>query len=709
MTDFTSSPRGALRTLFDPTAEDAHATALFDVLQRVATEHQLDPAVMVTALELADLEPGLTPPARTALTVLVAASLLSLQEGSTRIDLRLDPDPDSDLQRKLGLVHQLAAEVLPPHHALLPELEPSALIPRLGPLLRGGAPVVIGLPGEFKPLLVTADHLYHQRVLLCEVELGDLLRARLHRAAPVARNPLVAEALHAVLADLPRTAGGRPLELTPEQQFAVLSVLHRPLTVISGGPGTGKTSTVVSILRTALRAGFDPADIVLAAPTGKAAHRMGTAIAEHLEALSDRAPADQRLRERLGEPQTIHRLLGYAPQLRRYRFHRHNPLTARLVVIDEASMIDLFLMTRLLGAVPIDARLVLIGDADQLPSVETGAVFRDLLPRRVDTSAPWAADVLGEPLDLSRSDEPTARSAIRLLRSFRMRQTDPAGRNVLQVAQWINTGGILGELFGDYGLMRPVPRPDLLAWSGVEKLADTAGLGPFLATWFERWLDPRAEGHPLLLDAGPLLYRDGAFEPASHAILDALFARYALARLLALTRVLPTGADNFNRALHARWLDAAGLPPSTELAHGEPVMMVRNDYDLGLFNGDQGIVVRVGSQPDDPRGSLRVAFPGRTAFRLFDLHRVAAHLELAYAMTVHKSQGSEFQHVGLVLPHRDMSILSREILYTAITRASRSVCILGQEELVLRAAQRVLRRSSGLRARLDGTGEAASG
>ena len=228
---------------------------------------------------------------------------------------------------------------------------------------------VVGRPGDRRPFILDGRFLYQQRLLACEERLAAALRGR-RDGAPLASDAELEPALHAI-------ATGAPAAPTAEQLDAVRAALRGRLTVVSGGPGTGKTTIVLAILRALLRLGVAPEALALAAPTGKAANRLEEAIQLGLRRLAPLAAPDTELERACPPAQTLHRLLGWSPRRGAFAHHQNNRLAQKVIIVDESSMIDLSLMERLVRAVADDARLVLLGDADQLPSIEAGAVFRD--------------------------------------------------------------------------------------------------------------------------------------------------------------------------------------------------------------------------------------------------------------------------------------------------------------------------------------------
>lgn len=446
---------------------------------------------------------------------------------------------------------------------------------------------VLGGEGETKPLITNGTHVWLYRYWQYEQRLADCIQERVRR---------------------------------------------NRLQLIVGGPGTGKTTTVTRLLAEKVAAGIAPERMFLAAPTGKAAMRM-------LESIRH---TRQRLHLTCTLPEqasTLHRLLGYIPNRIGFRHHAANPLAADVVIVDEASMIDISLMTHLFEAVAPEATLILLGDKDQLASVETGSIFRDLC-----------------------SGEALAAQTQRLETSHRFSERDGVG----QLAQAI----------------RHADAERLFAVLASNEFP-TVTLDESLSGLDAHWLRDGWQGYVNAVKGG------------DH---DAIFQQFNALRILTPLRKGRLGVEALNG-----WVDGImqkHLPQHPKASRpwyvGKPIMVTQNDYRQNLFNGDIGIVL------PDASGELRVYFPDGVAgqYRAVAPVRLPVH-ETAWAMTIHKSQGSEFEQVLLILPDDENSpLLGRELLYTAITRAKQRVHLLARRATLVQALQRSTPPASTLQQRL---------
>jgi exodeoxyribonuclease V alpha subunit len=517
--------------------------------------------------------------------------------------------------------------------------------------LLGQVPALVGAPGERKPLIVDGEFLYQQRILACETRLAAAIKARAARPGP---DP---QAVKATIAAIAATSS---LRLSDEQQAAVAAALGRRLAVISGGPGTGKTTIALALARGLVRMGVSAGELALAAPTGKAANRLQESFRAGLAALP--APsAEDRALSTCPAAQTLHRLLGYSPTTGHFQHHQNHRLPARAVIVDEGSMIDLLLMERLLRALRDDAVLLLLGDADQLPSVDAGAVFRDL-----------------------------GALAVRLDKSFRTDQAQTAGRRISECAAAVRAGdaGRLADL-----LVRRATSA-ALAFDGAELVPSNERQAVL-----ERWYHDRIVALPewnQLIEHKYVLGPEG-FSPADHDRLTRLHAHLARQRVLCVTRERPTGANPVNAFLHSL---CAG--PDGDLLPGEPVLVLRNDYQRGLWNGDQGFILSVAlpGHAARPMAVFRLSTGTASPWLAVAPEAMGDGLTLAYALTVHKAQGSEHDQVLLLLPEQPVPLLTRELLYTALSRARHAVVVCGSAEVLASGVSTSLTRSSGLAEKL---------
>lgn len=519
---------------------------------------------------------------------------------------------------------------------------------------------VVGRPGERQPLIIDRrGRLYLYRYWQYEQRLAEDLRRR-------AREDLTGVNEARLCADLDQLFPRHPALNGPDWQkvAAAVAALKR-VCVISGGPGTGKTSTVLKVLALLTGQAERPLRIALAAPTGKAAARMQESIRAAKPGLALTAEQAAQIPE---EASTLHRLLGSRPNSVYFRYDADHPLPLDVLVVDEVSMVGLALLAKTVDALLPTTRLILLGDKDQLASVDAGAVLGDLCAGAGRFSPEFQgrlAGLTGERLPPGKAATSPLVDAIVLLRhSYRF----GADSGIGALAQAVNRGRSADAAALLDG------RADI-AW---RDLADAERLPEQLA-------EPVAEGFAPYLEA----LRAGA-EPA------AVFEQFNRFRLLAALRQGPFGVEALN-GLCEEVLQQRGLIDSRPTWYpGRPIMVIRNDYNLRLFNGDIGMTL---PDPEEPE-RMKVFFLGNDgALRSFAPARLPEH-ETVYAMTVHKSQGSEFERVLVVTPNETSPVLSRELLYTALTRAKQQAVFYGVPEVFGAAVERRLRRSSGLRDRL---------
>jgi len=457
------------------------------------------------------------------------------------------------------------------------------------------------------------------------------------------------------------------------QKIAAAVALTRKTAVISGGPGTGKTTTVAKLLAALIRLNPGALRIQLAAPTGKAAARLTESLGN---ALQDLPVSEEERRRFPAEATTLHRLLGAQPDTQRLRYHAGNPLHLDVLVVDEASMVDLSMMAKLIAALPAHARVVFLGDRDQLASVEAGAVLGDIC-RCTESGyslarAKQLTQLTGCTLE-GRDDAqaPAVRDSICLLqKSYRF----DASSGIGQLAKAINRGDA-----------QQVKAVCAAGYSDIRYQPLSSGEA------YQTMLDDVAQGYQ------PFLQK--VRQQAKPAEIIAAFGQY---QLLCALRDGPFGVQGLNQRVEQRLIQRQQIRRpgmGSRWYTGRPVMITRNDSALGLFNGDIGITLR------DEEGSLKVFFPlPDGSIKAIQPSRLPSH-ETAWVMTVHKSQGSEFDHTALVMPTQFLPVLTRELVYTAITRARRQLTIYSEPGVFQRAVQLQTQRRSGLVERLGEAGE----
>ena len=541
-----------------------------------------------------------------------------------------------DLSRLAG--GRIASDGERENHLRCPSLEEWLACLRASPL--------VGASGQWRPLILDRGHfLYLQRYHRDEQLIAELLHARAATPGLPTDTTPWARKLKRYFPDAQPGA-------TEGQVAAGIVALQQRLCVISGAPGTGKTTTAARIIALLLDVYADrPMRFALCAPTGKAAARLS-------EALRSAAAALAAIKKGPGqfptEAATIHRLLGYGRG--RFVFNAENPLSADVVVVDEASMIDLSLMARLLEAVPAEARLIILGDHSQLSSVEAGAVMGDIC-QQGGRKGSWTK-IDNSVIVLSHNYRFSARTGIgALIRAVNSGQ----GEAVLKRLQ-----------------------------------SDDATIG-----WIPAPLNPPARRQlqaAVLEGYGPVF--------AARSAEAALGALEHFMVLCALTGG-PWGTDRLNRWIESLGRRAGWIETRGAWYRGRPVMIRRNDYRTGLFNGDVGVV-----WPERVRGQRQIRIWFRTPagpLKAFSPSQLPEH-QTAFALTVHKSQGSEYRHVILILPEQDNPVLSRELLYTGLSRAREKIGLVADANLLVRAISRRIERTSGLRAALERRArEAAAG
>jgi exodeoxyribonuclease V alpha subunit len=605
-----------------------------DLLRRLSNEGAFTALDVELALTLADLSGD----ASSDILLGVAAASRSTREGHVCADLtrlaarRISVEDDAELT--------------------------SAAYPALAAWrdsLRASSLVSDGV--RTSPLVLDAkDRLYLRRHWEDERAVATALRARAVRHVEPA-NRAASRAL------LERLFGPDERGTTDFQRMAATMAAISTLSIVSGGPGTGKTWTATKIVALAvadlLARGVAAPKVLLLAPTGKAAARLAESTTRAKRALDCPEALLEWIPERA---ETVHRALGRKHSPRTSFLEADRTVLADIVVVDEASMIDLSLMRQLLDALAPEARLVLLGDRLQLSSVEAGAVL---------------ADICGPAPGTRYSAELSERLERAFGLSLPAELVGPGGAPIDDAIVTLTRGHRFSQASSVGALARAIEQGD------VDRVLDVFSSGDELVL-----LEPsraRAQ-HPRLAS----VMRDGFAPLASSRDAAEAFGRLDAFRVLSAHRKGPLGVEGLNRTIEELLTDAELLGPRAWFVR--PVLVTKNDRDLGLFNGDVGVLFRVSAE-----GAPRVAFPGSSegGVRALSPARLPPH-EPAFAMTIHKSQGSEFDDVVVVLPDDDSPLLSRELLYTAVTRARRRVIVHAAKATVRAAVARTVARASGL-------------
>jgi exodeoxyribonuclease V alpha subunit len=577
------------------------------------------------------------------------------------------------------------------------------------------APGLVGKEAGNTPLVLAGTRLYLRRYWQYEQDVRAAIVQRLARSAAfeAALPPGAARRALDVLFEARGAQAGKPPR-ADWQKLACALAARSAFSIVTGGPGTGKTTTVVKLLallqtlalgQDGRGAGARALRIRLAAPTGKAAARLNESIAGAVARLpfDDLAQGDALRAAIPTVVTTLHRVLGTRPGSRRFRHDAANPLPVDVLVIDEASMVDLEMMAAVLDALPPGARLILLGDKDQLASVEAGAVLGELCDRAreghyTEATRAWLEAATGERIDAAMLDvrgTPLDQAVAMLRESYRF----DADSGIGALAELVNAGDAVGvaKIWADdhADLQRlkcpsddDAPLRALIVDGGApdhDVSSQRHGYRHYLETM--RALRPAAGASPEALAqwAGDVLKAHGQFQ------------------LLCALRRGPWGVEGLNRRVARLLHEESLIDPRGDWYAGRPVLVTHNDYELGLMNGDIGIALDLPVRDGEPP-VLRVAFPaadGSGGVKWVSPSRLQG-VETVFALTVHKSQGSEFTHAALVLPNTYSPVLTRELVYTGITRARAFFTLVVPEgrSVLDRAVLAKVQRASGLMAGL---------
>lgn len=457
--------------------------------------------------------------------------------------------------------------------------------------------------------------------------------------------------------------GGKPIVMDPFQVKAIKLALSSGFCIISGGPGTGKTSLMVNMLRCFARTGYEPSTIVLCAPTGRAAQRMTEAIHKNIQTIQSPGHDDLNLLNL--KASTLHKTLEYRPYIHDFHFNEQNPLPASVILVDEVSMVDVAMMEKFMRAVnPHKTRLILMGDKDQLPSVEAGAVFGAMIPH-------------------SRGTKIFQKYLVVLKNNYR------SGRNLQDLAKQINSGKISS--------IEPLPFNDALTtepdhWAIVNPTTPEQWQYD-LTTWANDHFIKEGEYRSLIFSAESMNSDLLQGSSKGQGLLEKIFQKVESFKILTLIKEGIWGSIGINRFLSGYLSDRFNSSLDwlkTGVFSGALMIITKNDYSRTLFNGDTAVVIK------DPQGIFRAYFKRLDSYVGFPVNLLPPW-EPAYALTVHKCQGSEFDDILVVLPSdEEHRLLTRQILYTAVTRAKKKVVIYGKRSAFQNALKQKIQRESGL-------------
>ena len=528
--------------------------------------------------------------------------------------------------------------------------------------------------GEYLPLILDASDgknlLYFQKYNVHEKRLKQRIETFLNAGVSITlQDQRIETLIDEIYSDPLAIRVGRhntPIARDRQQIDAIRLALKTQFSIISGGPGTGKTSLMVNILRCLVREGIPGSRMVLGAPTGRAAQRMTETVQNNVASIEEPSLEDVTLLDLKGS--TLHKILGYRSYSHDFYYRETNPLPASVVVIDEVSMVDVVMLDTFLQAIdPVQTKLILLGDKHQLPSVEAGAVFAEMIP---------------DGTRAARFEE----QFVVLEKVFR------SGTHLLELANQTNQG--VFPAFEAVAFEEALSQaPDQWAFVNAE------GYGPWrdhLHQWVGRqYLSPISGGEESYAD----LIKRASTMTADHmvsseegrALLSRLFSVVERARILSFLRNGIFGCSVINDVIADQLIHFLDPPARGHVDgfSGALVIITRNDYSKELFNGDVGVIIK------DAHGTYRAFFLRSGSYISLPVNFLPSW-EFAFAMTVHKSQGSEFDDVMLVLPDdEDHRLLTREIVYTGITRAKKRVLLYGSQKALNTALQRKIQRQSG--------------
>ena len=576
------------------------------------------------------------------------------------------------------------------------------------------APVIGQSVKEFKPLIQANDSLlYFQKYYSAEYRLGQLLSSIIDSDSTI--TPITDGNLNEILIDSfetqPIGSGHGQIRYNDDQILALIAVLLKRFVIISGGPGTGKTSLIIAIVRMFIRTGIFADRIKLAAPTGRAAQRLTESIHALNFSQGSKNEIDDSLKSM--DATTIHHLLGYKKSRNSFTCNDHNLLPADVVIVDEVSMVDIVLMTKLLQAIPKECHIIFLGDRNQLPSVEVGSVLANLIP----VSLPGYSIEFREtvksirpeinlPALSAQDNNQLCDKVVFLSKNYR---SEPS---IIQITDTINslsnenpgidTASRAAEIIHDLPqlnikqMTHSSQFPKTGCWQFIPgTTSDKLIWIEIIQTWGKSQYLMRRDNHGNTYKDCIQKVQGREIQSEVHSddkneTFDAIFKFISQARILTLIHAGLLGTQGINEILINQLRPEFDTPGNNAIFHGSPILITRNDKISGLFNGDIGVILT-----DAERGFNGV-FQRSGNYISIPVNELPPY-ESSFAMTVHKSQGSEYDDVLLVLPDNpNHRLLTREIIYTGLTRAKNLAVIYGSKETLQTAITIQIHRESGL-------------
>lgn len=514
-------------------------------------------------------------------------------------------------------------------------------------------------PDNNHPLVYDYNRLYLRRYWQFEVELSTVIKKLIDKNFPLDINHGKKIIDQLFLQNSTPVNNSEP----DWQKIAVANALGKQFTIIAGGPGTGKTYTVTKLLAALLALSDNHLKIAMVAPTGKAAQRLNESISKTKSLLQKQQLISQKTLQRIPDSaSTLHRLLGVKTNSHNFHYNNEKKLPFDILLIDETSMIDLPLMCRLLRAIKKDCRVILLGDADQLPPVAAGSILADLMVKKITCYSQSNSQQLNK---LTGFDIPIAKESYDYLTVLQKSHRFDGFGEIGQLARLV----INGKAEPGWNLLQQAKKQITIVKHQAANLS----------------IDNLIEQYYVPLFSSSLELTQ-AFECLNQF------------RFLVVTRSGGQGVSTINNYIEDYLLKNKYIKEAKEFYPGRPIMVAKNNYLVGLYNGDIGLLWLNG------QGQLYAVFPESNdtdSFRWLSLGRLPA-VETVYAMTIHKTQGSEFSHAALILPQYDSPVLSRELLYTGITRASSKLTIYSDKSIWELAVKRKIKRYSGLKQRFLG-------